>query len=154
MKRPKLPVGIENFQEIRQADFYYVDKTRLIEQLIDQWGKVNLFTRPRRFGKTLNMSMLRCFFEIGADEALFEGLYISQKQELCEQYMGKFPVVFLSLKNVDGLTFENARYQLTELVGREASRFLFLLESDRLTETDKDIYSKFISGDNGRNSMD
>lgn len=137
MKRPKLPVGIENFQEIRQADFYYVDKTRLIEQLIDQWGKVNLFTRPRRFGKTLNMSMLRCFFEIGADEALFEGLYISQKQELCEQYMGKFPVVFLSLKNVDGLTFENARYQLTELVGREASRFLFLLESDRLTETDK-----------------
>ena len=154
MKRPKLPVGIENFQEIRQADFYYVDKTRLIEQLIDQWGKVNLFTRPRRFGKTLNMSMLRCFFEIGADEALFEGLYISRKQELCEQYMGKFPVVFLSLKNVDGLTFENARYQLTELVGREASRFLFLLESDRLTETDKDIYRTLISVENGRYSMD
>lgn len=154
MKRPKLPVGIENFQEIRQADFYYVDKTRLIEQLVDQWGKVNLFTRPRRFGKTLNMSMLRCFFEIGADEALFEGLYISRKQELCEQYMGKFPVVFLSLKNVDGLTFENARYQLTELVGREASRFLFLLESDRLTETDKDIYRTLISVENGRYSMD
>lgn len=147
-------MGIENFQKIRQAGFYYVDKTRLIEQLIDQWGKVNLFTRPRRFGKTLNMSMLRCFFEIGADEALFEGLYISWKQELCEQYMGKFPVVFLSLKNVDGLTFENARYQLTELVGREASRFLFLLESDRLTETDKDIYRTLISVENGRYSMD
>ena len=98
--------------------------------------------------------MLRCFFEIGADEALFEGLYISRKQELCEQYMGKFPVVFLSLKNVDGLTFENARYQLTELVGREASRFLFLLESDRLTETDKDIYRTLISVENGRYSMD
>lgn len=154
MKKPKLPVGIENFQEIRQADFYYVDKTRLIEQLIDQWGKVNLFTRPRRFGKTLNMSMLRCFFEIGADETLFDGLYISQKKELCEQYMGKFPVIFLSLKNVDGLTFENARYQLTELVGREASRFRFLLESDRLTETDKEIYRTLISVQNGRYSMD
>ena len=129
MRRWKLPVEIENFQEIRQAGFYYVDKTRLIEQLLEQWGKVNLFTRPRRFGKSLNMSMLRCFFEIGADSSLFDGLYISQKSELCEKYMGKFPVLFLSLKNVDGLTFEDARYHLTELVGREASRFRFLLDS-------------------------
>ncbi len=154
MRRWKLPVGIENFQEIRQAGFYYVDKTRLIEQLLEQWGKVNLFTRPRRFGKSLNMSMLRCFFEIGADSSLFDGLYISQKRELCEKYMGKFPVLFLSLKNVDGLTFEDARYHLTELVGREASRFRFLLDSHELNEDDKDIYRALILLQNGRYSMD
>ena len=154
MRRWKLPVGIENFQEIRQAGFYYVDKTRLIEQLLEQWGKVNLFTRPRRFGKSLNMSMLRCFFEIGADSSLFDGLYISQKSELCEKYMGKFPVLFLSLKNVDGLTFEDARYHLTELVGREASRFRFLLDSHELNEDDKDIYRALILLQNGRYSMD
>ena len=154
MRRWKLPVGIENFQEIRQAGFYYVDKTRLIEQLLEQWGKVNLFTRPRRFGKSLNMSMLRYFFEIGADSSLFDGLYISQKSELCEKYMGKFPVLFLSLKNVDGLTFEDARYHLTELVGREASRFRFLLDSHELNEDDKDIYRALILLQNGRYSMD
>lgn len=102
----KLPVGIEDFREIRRKDFYYIDKTRLIEQLLDSWGKVNLFTRPRRFGKTLNMSMLRYFFEIGTDKTLFEGLHISQRSALCEEYMGKFPVVSLTLKGVDGLTFE------------------------------------------------
>ena len=91
----KLPVGIESFSEIRETGFYYIDKTKLVEQLLDQWGKVNLFTRPRRFGKTLNMSMLRHFFEIGADKSLFDGLYISQNQKLCEAYQGKFPVVFL-----------------------------------------------------------
>ena len=101
----KLPVGIEDFQEIRQFDFYYVDKTKLIEQLLEQWGKVNLFTRPRRFGKTLNMSMLRYFFEIGTDKTLFEGLYISQNKQLCEMYMGRFPVIFLSLKGVEGFKF-------------------------------------------------
>ena len=116
----KLPVGIENFQEIRQLGFYYVDKTKMIEHLLSQWGKVNLFTRPRRFGKTLNMSMLRYFFEIGTDPTLFDGLFISQNKELCETYLGKFPVVFLSLKNVDGLTFEEARYRLTELIAKEA----------------------------------
>ena len=155
MGNPNIPVGISDFKEIRENNNYYIDKSGFISELLtDGAAKVTLITRPRRFGKTLNMSMLRCFFEIGADEALFEGLYISRKQELCEQYMGKFPVVFLSLKNVDGLTFENARYQLTELVGREASRFLFLLESDRLTETDKDIYRTLISVENGRYSMD
>lgn len=110
----KLPVGIEDFQEIRQFDFYYVDKTKLIEQLLEQWGKVNLFTRPRRFGKTLNMSMLRYFFEIGTDKTLFEGLYISQNKQLCEMYMGRFPVIFLSLKGVEGFKFEEARFCLAE----------------------------------------
>ena len=95
--------------EIRRLGFYYVDKTKLIEQLLENWGKVNLFTRPRRFGKTLNMSMLRYFFEIGTDRTLFDGLYISQNKQLCEEYLGKFPVIFLSLKGVDGLTFEKQR---------------------------------------------
>lgn len=116
----KLPIGIENFQEIRQMGFYYIDKTKLIEQLLEQWGKVNLFTRPRRFGKTLNMSMLKYFFEIGTDPTLFDGLYISQNQELCEEYMGKFPVIFLSLKGVDGLTFDSAKDRFIQLIGNEA----------------------------------
>ena len=101
----KLPVGIEDFQEIRRLGFYYVDKTKLIEQLLENWGKVNLFTRPRRFGKTLNMSMLRYFFEIGTDWTLFDGLYISQNKQLCEEYLGKFPVIFLSLKGGRGRTY-------------------------------------------------
>lgn len=101
----KLPVGIEDFQEIRRLGFYYVDKTKLIEQLLENWGKVNLFTRPRRFGKTLNMSMLRYFFEIGTDRTLFDGLYISQNKQLCEEYLGKFPVIFLSLKGGRGQTY-------------------------------------------------
>ena len=129
----KLPVGIEDFKEIRQGNFYYIDKTRLMEQLLDRCAKVNLFTRPRRFGKTLNMSMLRHFFEIGMDKTLFDGLYISQNKELCEEYMGQYPVVFLSLKNVEGLTFESAKSRFVELVGREASSFQFLRDSDKLT---------------------
>ena len=108
MERLKLPVGIESFEEIRSEGFYYIDKTGLIRDLLNNWGKVNLFTRPRRFGKTLNMSMLKSFFEIGADKALFDGLAISQEMALCEAYMGKFPVIFISLKGVDGLTFEDA----------------------------------------------
>lgn len=127
----KLPVGIENFQEIRKNGFYYIDKTKLIEQLLEQWGKVSLFTRPRRFGKTLNMSMLRCFFEIGAESSLFKDLYISKNTELCENYLGKYPVIFLSMKNIDGLTFEEAKYKLMELVGMEAERFTFLMDRDR-----------------------
>ena len=101
----KLPVGIEDFQEIRRLGFYYVDKTKLIEQLLENWGKVNLFTRPRRFGKTLNMSMLRYFFEIGTDRTLFDGRYSSQNKLLCEEYLGKFPVIFLSLKGGRGRTY-------------------------------------------------
>ena len=126
----KLPVGIEDFQEIRRLGFYYVDKTKLIEQLLENWGKVNLFTRPRRFGKTLNMSMLRYFFEIGTDRTLFDGLYISQNKQLCEEYLGKFPVIFLSLKGVDGLTFEKAKAKLVRLLALEAERFDFLKDRD------------------------
>ena len=150
----KLPVGIENFQEVRQLGFYYVDKTKMIEHLLSQWGKVNLFTRPRRFGKTLNMSMLRYFFEIGTDPTLFDGLFISQNKELCETYLGKFPVVFLSLKNVDGLTFEEARYRLTELIAKEAERFGFLADSDRLTENEKKMYQALTALSDGRYTMD
>lgn len=150
----KLPVGIENFQEIRQLGFYYVDKTKMIEHLLSQWGKVNLFTRPRRFGKTLNMSMLRYFFEIGTDPTLFDGLFISQNKELCETYLGKFPVVFLSLKSVDGLTFEEARYRLTELIAKEAERFGFLADSERLSENEKKMYQALTALSDGRYTMD
>ena len=141
----KLPVGIEDFKEIRRQGFYYIDKTKLIEQLLDNWGKVNLFTRPRRFGKTLNMSMLRCFFEIGADKTLFEDLYISQNEQFCEEYMGRFPVVFFTLKGVEGTTFEEARLSLAELIAAEARRFKFLQESDSLDADDKEMYRELIS---------
>lgn len=141
----KLPVGIEDFQEIRRLGFYYVDKTMLIEQLLAKWGKVNLFTRPRRFGKSLNMSMLRYFFDIETDKTLFDGLYISRNKQLCEEYMGKFPVIFLSLKGVDGLTFSEARFCLAELIESEARRFKFLLHSDNLDADDKAMYRDLLS---------
>ena len=141
----KLPVGIEDFREIRRKGFYYIDKTRLIEQLLDSWGKVNLFTRPRRFGKTLNMSMLRYFFEIETDKTLFDGLHISQRSDLCDEYMGKFPVVSLTLKGVYGTTFEEAKLSLAELIVAEARRFKFLLESDKLDADDKEMYRELIS---------
>ena len=150
----KLPVGIESFEEIRREGFYYIDKTGLIEQLLNQWGKVNLFTRPRRFGKTLNMSMLKYFFEIGTDKTLFDGLYISKNRALCGSYLGKYPVIFVSLKNVDGLTFEEAQYQLVELIGMEAERYHFLLESDRLTENDKNRYRALTDVQDGHYVMD
>lgn len=141
----KLPVGIEDFQEIRRLGFYYVDKTMLIEQLLAKWGKVNLFTRPRRFGKSLNMSMLRYFFDIETDKTLFDGLYISRNKQLCEEYMGKFPVIFLSLKGVDGLTFSEARFCLAELIESEARRFKFLMHSDNLDADDKAMYRDLLS---------
>ena len=150
----KLPVGLENFQEIEKSGFYYVDKTKLIEQLFENWSKVNLFTRPRRFGKTLNMSMLKSFFEIGADRTLFDGLYISRNQKLCEEYMGKYPVIFLSLKVIDGLSFEAAKYRLTELIGVEAERFAFLADSEKLTENERSKYRAIIHLVNGKYSMD
>ena len=150
----KLPVGVDSFEKIRKDGFYYVDKTTLIEQLLEQWGEVNLFTRPRRFGKTLNMSMLRCFFDIGADRSLFDGLDISKNQELCDTYMGRFPVLFFSLKNVDGLTFADAKYRLTELVAAEAERFLFLSDSKKLSENEKSMYQALIALDHGRYTMD
>ena len=153
-KMLKLPIGIENFQEMRQSGFYYVDKTKLIEQLLERWGKVNLFTRPRRFGKTLNMSMLRYFFEIDTDKKLFDGLYISYNEKLCEEYMGKYPVIFISLKNVEGLSFEEAQYQLVELIGMEAERFHFILEKERLTDNEKKKYRALIELQHGKYSMD
>ncbi len=150
----KLPVGIEDFREIRQLGFYYIDKTKLIEQLLDNWGKVNLFTRPRRFGKTLNMSMLRCFFEIGADKTLFDNLYISQTKDLCEEYMGKFPVVFLTLKGAEGDTFEKAKTKLVKLIALEAERYNFLKNSSRLTENEKNRYCALIRMHDGKYLMD
>lgn len=153
-RKIKLPVGIEDFKEIRQEEFYYIDKTKLLEQLLEKWGKVNLFTRPRRFGKTLNMSMLRYFFEIGTDESLFDGLYIKNNKKICEEYMGKFLVIFISLKNVEGLDFETALYRFVEIIGREAERFYFLLDSKKLTVNEKERYKTLIRLDNGRYSMD
>lgn len=146
-KIKKLPVGIENFAEIRKEDFYYVDKTKLIEQLLDRWGKANLFTRPRRFGKSLNISMLRNFFEIGNDPSLFEGLYISQNKELCEEYMGKYPVVSISLKGINSDTFEKAKAQLVKVINREARRLQFLMESERLARRDKQLLEDLLEKD-------
>lgn len=137
MQTNKLPVGIENFEEIRKEGFYYIDKTGLIRDLLNNWGKVNLFTRPRRFGKTLNMSMLKSFFETGTDAALFDGLEISREKALCEIYLGKFPVLFLSLKGVDGLTFEEAYGMLRRTIREEASRLRLLINSDKIAEDDK-----------------
>ena len=140
----RLPVGMDDFKEIRKSEFYYIDKTKLIEQVLENWSKVNLFTRPRRFGKTLNMSMLKCFFEIGTDTTFFDGLYISKNQALCEEYMGKYPVVLLSLKSVEGLTFEEARASLCELIAGEVRRFKFLEKSDRLDDDEKNAYHDLI----------
>jgi hypothetical protein len=136
----KLPVGIENFEEIRKLGFYYIDKTRLIEQLLQGWGKVTLFTRPRRFGKTLNMSMLKSFFEIGTDKTLFEGLYISGNKELCDEHMGKYPVIFLSFKGVEGLMYDEAFDALVRVIGKEISRVSFLADSDKLTLLEREQY--------------
>jgi hypothetical protein len=140
----KLPVGIENFAEMRREGFYFVDKTKLIEQLLQKWGKANLFTRPRRFGKSLNMSMLRSFFEIGTDRALFDGLYISENQKLCDEYMGRFPVVSISLKGINAENFTDAYDLLVEVINEEAGRFQFLLSSDRLTSADQDAFSRLM----------
>ena len=136
----KLPIGMENFVEIRRNNFYYVDKTRLIEQLVEKWSEVSLFTRPRRFGKTLNMSMLRAFFEVGAEANLFDGLYISHKKELCEQYMGKYPVISFTLKNIEGQSFDEVKKSMKYLIGTIARQYSFLLESEKLSVVDKEIY--------------
>lgn len=154
MNTMKLPVGIDDFRKLRESDFYYVDKTRLIEQILQSWSEVTFFTRPRRFGKTLNMSMLKSFFEIGTDKSLFDGLYISGNKELCEEYMGKYPVVFLSLKSVEGTSFDEARYRIIELISREAERFKFLKDSEGLSENDKNRYNAIISVNDGKYAMD
>lgn len=142
----KLPVGIDDFRKIRECGFYYVDKTKLVEQLMQNWGEVNLFTRPRRFGKTLNMSMLRSFFEIGTDKSLFGGLYISRNKELCDMHMGKYPVISITLKGIEGMTFEEARNMLKIILKNEARRHYYLKNSDRLTDDDKQQYEQILLG--------
>ena len=146
----KLPVGIEDFQEIQAAGFYYVDKTKLIEELLENWGKVNLYTRPRRFGKTLNMSMLYHFFRIGANPFLFDGLYISHNKDICETYMGKYPTIFISLKDVEGATFEEARYSLVEILAKVASQFEYMLNGTILNDDDKDLFRAIIEQKDGQ----
>ena len=133
----KLPIGIEFFKDFKRDNFYYVDKTGFIRDLVNTRGSVNLFTRPRRFGKSLNMDMLKSFFEIGTDPELFEGLEISKETEICEQYLGKYPVISISLKDVEGMEFETAYDMLGKVVGEEARRLDMLLESDRLSQADK-----------------
>ena len=142
----KLTAGIENFEDIRRSGFYYIDKTMLIEQTLNNWSKVTLFTRPRRFGKTLGMSMLRSFFEIGTDKSLFDGLYISQNKSLCDEHMGKYPVIFLTLKGVEGLTFTKAKSMLSEIIKDEADRHYILNSSEALTSVDKEAFMKILTG--------
>ena len=150
----KLPVGIDDFRKLRESHFYYVDKTRLIEQLLLNWSEVTLFTRPRRFGKTLNMSMLKSFFDIGTDKALFDGLYISGNKELCDEYMGKYPVIFLSLKGVEGLTYEEAFEAFVRIMGKEINRVSFLADSDKLTQIEREQYKGLTIMKNGRLAFD
>ena len=149
----KLPVGIENFEKIRRDGFYYVDKTGLIEQLLNNWGEVNLFTRPRRFGKTLNMSMLKCFFEIVTDQSLFEGLYISKNKALCDAYMGKYPVISISLKGVNADSYENARSLLKRIVMEEAKMHRIIMSGNRLDDIDKAEYMSLVTGDMGEDTL-
>ena len=144
MTAQKLPVGIDSFEKLRREGFYYVDKTGLIVDLMQNWGEVNLFTRPRRFGKTLNMSMLKSFFEIGGDTSIFEGLCVSQEKQLCEAHMGKYPVVFVSLKGVDGLTFETAYRALCDIIRNEALRLQYLSSSDRISEEEKKSFKAIL----------
>lgn len=143
-RKKRLPVGIEDFRKLRTENFYYIDKTAMIRGLLEKWGKVNQFTRPRRFGKTLNMSMLKEFFEIGSDKTIFDGLEISKEKKLCEEYMGQFPVVSITLKNVDGLTYQSAYNKLINIIGDEALRFEFLGRSENLTETEREKYLQLI----------
>lgn len=152
----KLPIGLDSFEKIRTNDFYYVDKTLFIKELLENWGEVNQFTRPRRFGKSLNMSMLKSFFEVGGDPALFDGLKISREKELCANYQGKFPVISISLKSVDGRSFSSASAALRTVIGNEAMRFQFLKESEKLSEEEKEAYKRLIqigSGEGGLYAM-
>lgn len=152
--RKKLPIGIENFEEFSKENFYYVDKTMFIAELLNNWGKVNLFTRPRRFGKSLNISMLKCFFEINCEKALFDGMDILQEKELCKQYMGKFPVISISLKGVDGLNYQQAYAALRRLIGNEALRFYYLSDSPELLPDEKKTYQALIHVKDGKFTMD
>ena len=151
--RKKLPIGIDIFEKLDRSEFYYIDKTGMIEELLQNRSEVNLFTRPRRFGKSLNMSMLKTFFEIGSNPALFDGLKISENKEICTKYMGQFPVISISLKGVEGQTFQEALAAMKYIIGQEALRFGFLLESDRLSDKDKDIYQQLTEIGKGTGSL-
>lgn len=153
MKKKRLPIGIENFEKLRTENFYYVDKTNLIKELLDHWAEVNLFTRPRRFGKSLNMSMLRNFFEFGGNRALFQNLKISEETTLCEKFMGKFPVVSLSLKGMNAETYEKACGMARQVIRSEARRFQYLLESERLTPYDKEVFISLLQADMGEDVL-
>ena len=144
LEKKKIPVGLESFEQIRRENFYYVDKTGLIRELLENWGQVNLFTRPRRFGKSLNMSMLQSFFELGCDPQLFDGLSISKDNGLCKEYMGKFPVVFVSLKDIDAGDYKTARGMLIKVVNQEARRLQYLLDSEKLSIYDKKIFAALL----------
>ena len=144
MRKKKLPIGIENFEKLRSDDFYYIDKTGLIRELLNNWGEVNLFTRPRRFGKTLNMSMLEHFFSIDGDKSIFNGLNISKETALCEEYMGKYPVISVSLKGIDARYYETAYQKVVQVIMEVAARFYFLLDSETLNEHDKAAYRKLL----------
>jgi len=147
MENRKLPIGIDDFEKIRTGDFYYIDKTGMIKELLGNWGQVNLFTRPRRFGKSLNMSMLKYFFEVGTDKKLFNGLTISRETNLCEEHLGQYPVISISFKTAHADTFKQARSQLCSIIGEEALHFRFLLDSDRLNIDDKRLYGQLIQFD-------
>jgi hypothetical protein len=154
MTKKMLPIGVDNFEKIRTLDLYYVDKTNLIRDLLTKWGEVNLITRPRRFGKSLNMSMLKNFFQIGCDKTLFDGLNISKEQELCEQHMGQYPVISISLKSVDGLNFQAASTAMKSVIGNEALRFQFLKDSPALSANEKALYTALTEVKNGLFVMD
>lgn len=145
MDRLRLPVNINDFGEVRRKGFYFVDKTAFIEELLDSFHKVNLFTRPMGFASSLNLSMFRYFFEIGTDRSLFDGTYISGNDRLCNEHMGKYPVIYLSFEEVDGPSFDDAMARLGRLISREAERFLFLLESGRLTESERNRYTAILN---------
>ena len=153
IKKKKLPIGIDNFEKIITEGFYYVDKTMLIKELLLNWGEVNLFTRPRRFGKTLNMSMLQSFFDISNNTHIFDGLQIAQEQELCDEYMGQFPIISISLKDVTGLTFEAAYASMRNVIGVEALRFQYLADSTILSSEERKLYTQLINVDKEHNSM-
>lgn len=153
MKKKKLPIGIENFEELQKEEFYYVDKTNLIRDLLMQWSKVNLFTRPRRFGKSLNMSMLKYFFEPGGDKEIFKKLAISGETEICEKYMGKFLVVSISLKGINGESYEKACAMAVQVIQSEARRFQYLLESERLTAYEKKVFASLLQADMGEDLL-
>ena len=142
--KKKLPIGIEHFEKLHREDFYYVDKTFLLKDFLENWSEVNLFSRPRKFGKSLTLSMMQSFFEYGRDTSCFEGLSICKETKLCEQYMGKFPVIFLSLKDMVGRDFSETKNQLRTIIGTEALRFDFLKESKKLSSDDFWQYEQMI----------